>query len=67
MLQLKVHAEVLNPTDDTRATTNDFHFTFDSMKEDLPSVIPKTYAGMNVQNLQCRLKHLNIIHLLYLL
>lgn len=44
MLQLKVHAEVLNPTNDTRATTNDFHFTFDSMKEDLPSVIPKSYA-----------------------
>lgn len=52
MLQLKVHAEVLNPTNDTRATTNDFHFTFDSMKEDLPSVIPKSYAGMIAQNLQ---------------
>ncbi|XP_071168877.1 acyl-coenzyme A thioesterase 9, mitochondrial-like isoform X2 [Mytilus edulis] len=43
-LQLKVHAEVVNPTDYTRATTNDFHFTFDTKQEDLPSVIPKTYA-----------------------
>ncbi|GFS10267.1 acyl-coenzyme A thioesterase 9, mitochondrial [Elysia marginata] len=43
-LQVHVHAEVLNPQEDTRETTNDFHFTFDTGLADLPRVMPKTYA-----------------------
>ena len=44
-MQIKVHAEVVNPQDETRETTNDFHFTFNTRTNDVPSVIPKTYAG----------------------
>ena len=44
-MQVKVHAEVVNPKDETRETTNDFYFTFNTRNKDVPSVIPKTYAG----------------------
>ncbi|ESO86416.1 hypothetical protein LOTGIDRAFT_195153 [Lottia gigantea] len=43
-MQVKVHAEVVVPESGSRETTNDFHFTFDSKCDDLPQVIPKTYA-----------------------
>lgn len=41
---LKVHAEVVG-LDGSRVVTNDFHFTFDSKLDNLPNVLPKTYAG----------------------
>ncbi|XP_069103538.1 acyl-coenzyme A thioesterase 9, mitochondrial-like [Argopecten irradians] len=45
MLQMKVHAEVVNVVDCTRATTNNFYFTFDTrLKEDVKTVIPHSYA-----------------------
>ena len=44
-MQVKVHAEVVNPIDETRETTNDFHFTFNTRKDDVPVVMPKSYAG----------------------
>ncbi|KAL3848568.1 hypothetical protein ACJMK2_019419, partial [Sinanodonta woodiana] len=43
-LQVNVHAEVVNPKDGTQETTNNFHFTFDSKMDSLPTVMPKTYA-----------------------
>ncbi|KAK3086446.1 hypothetical protein FSP39_018538 [Pinctada imbricata] len=43
-LQVKVHAEVVHPTQGVHFTTNDFHFTFDTKLVNLPSVMPKTYA-----------------------
>ncbi|KAK3775435.1 hypothetical protein RRG08_015282 [Elysia crispata] len=43
-LQVHIHAEVVNPQEGTRETTNDFHFTFDTGVPDLPRVMPKTYA-----------------------
>ncbi|XP_046549228.1 LOW QUALITY PROTEIN: acyl-coenzyme A thioesterase 9, mitochondrial-like [Haliotis rubra] len=44
LMQIKVHAEVLDVDTGVRETTNDFHFTFDSQDENLPRVIPKSYA-----------------------
>ena len=44
-LQVKVHAEAVNPKDDTRETTNDFHFTFNTRTHEVNKVMPKTYAG----------------------
>ncbi|XP_048247172.1 acyl-coenzyme A thioesterase 9, mitochondrial-like [Haliotis rufescens] len=44
LMQVKVHAEVLDVDTGVRETTNDFHFTFDSQDENLPRVIPKSYA-----------------------
>ncbi|KAK3604467.1 hypothetical protein CHS0354_007171 [Potamilus streckersoni] len=44
LIQVKVHAEVVNPKDETQETTNNFHFTFDSKMDSLPTVMPKTYA-----------------------
>lgn len=43
-LQVHVHAEVLDPQEDKRETTNDFHFTFDTGLPNLPQVMPKTYG-----------------------
>lgn len=43
-VQVKVHAEVVNPIDETRETTNDFYFTFNTRQNDVPTVMPKTYA-----------------------
>ncbi|KAJ8310072.1 hypothetical protein KUTeg_011937 [Tegillarca granosa] len=42
-LMLKVHAEVVD-LDGSRVVTNDFHFTFDSKLDNLPNILPKTYA-----------------------
>ncbi|XP_021346919.1 acyl-coenzyme A thioesterase 9, mitochondrial-like [Mizuhopecten yessoensis] len=45
MLQMKVHAEVVNVVDCTRATTNNFYFTFDTRQDqDVPAVLPRSYA-----------------------
>lgn len=43
-VQIKVHAEVVNPQDDTRETTNDFYFAFNTGGPDVKTVIPKSYA-----------------------
>ena len=45
LMQVKVHAEVLDVLTGSRDTTNDFYFTFDSAQPDLPHVVPRTYAG----------------------
>lgn len=44
-LMIKVHAEVVDPKDESRETTNDFYFVFDTRTVNVPRVIPKTYAG----------------------
>lgn len=44
-MQVKVHAEVVNPVDGHHDTTNMFHFTFDSKKANVPILMPKSYAG----------------------
>ncbi|XP_002738606.1 acyl-coenzyme A thioesterase 9, mitochondrial-like [Saccoglossus kowalevskii] len=41
-LQVRVHAEVVDPTTGQHETTNDFHFTFDKRSPVSP-VMPKTY------------------------
>ncbi|ESN96945.1 hypothetical protein HELRODRAFT_102324 [Helobdella robusta] len=43
LLQLRVHAQVLNPLTDEQKTTNTFQFTF-SAEKDVPTVVPRTYA-----------------------
>jgi acyl-coenzyme A thioesterase 9 len=44
-LQIKVHAEVVNPKKKLRETTNVFHFTFGTRQgEVVPTVLPKTYT-----------------------
>ncbi|KAK7090318.1 hypothetical protein V1264_010133 [Littorina saxatilis] len=43
-MQLKVHAEVVDPLTGSRHTTNDFYFAFDTNQPDLPHVVPKTYS-----------------------
>ena len=45
LMQVKVHAEVLDILSGSRDTTNDFYFIFDSCQPDLPCVVPRTYAG----------------------
>jgi hypothetical protein len=45
-LQIHVHAEVMDPDDGSRSTSNNFHFTFRCHEPTIPSVMPKTYAGM---------------------
>lgn len=42
---IKVHAEVVDPKDESRETTNDFYFVFNTRTVNVPRVIPKTYAG----------------------
>ena len=44
---IKVHAEVVNPTDESRETTNDFYFVFNTRDVKVRRVIPKTYAGIS--------------------
>lgn len=43
LLQLRVHAQVLNPLTGEFKTTNTFQFTF-STANDFPTVMPRTYA-----------------------
>jgi len=44
-VQLRVHAEVLKPTDEHGETSNVFYFTFGTVdKQPVPCVMPKTYA-----------------------
>ncbi|KAH3804898.1 acyl-coenzyme A thioesterase 9, mitochondrial-like [Dreissena polymorpha] len=43
-MMVKVHAEVVNPKDDSRETTNDFYFLFALQSTEVPRVIPKSYA-----------------------
>ncbi|KAH3804895.1 hypothetical protein DPMN_133187 [Dreissena polymorpha] len=47
-MMVKVHAEVVNPKDDSRETTNDFYFMFAAQTTAVPRVIPKSYAGMSL-------------------
>jgi len=44
---VKVHAEVVDIKEDTRETTNDFYFIFNTREANVPRVIPKSYAGKN--------------------
>ncbi|KAL8588437.1 hypothetical protein ACOMHN_024539 [Nucella lapillus] len=44
LMQVKVHAEVLDIMTKSRETTNEFYFVFDSNQPDLPRVVPRTYA-----------------------
>ena len=43
-LQVKVHAEVVDPKVQVHETTNEFHFTF-AAGYDVPPVTPRSYAG----------------------
>ena len=43
---IKVHAEVVDPQSETRETTNDFYFVFNTRSQHVPRIIPKSYAGM---------------------
>ncbi|XP_053403174.1 acyl-coenzyme A thioesterase 9, mitochondrial-like [Mercenaria mercenaria] len=43
-LMMKVHAEVVNPKDESRETTNDFYFVFNTRDVKVRRVIPKSYA-----------------------
>ncbi|XP_052219220.1 acyl-coenzyme A thioesterase 9, mitochondrial-like [Dreissena polymorpha] len=43
-MMVKVHAEVVNPKDDSRETTNDLYFLFAAQTTEVPRVIPKSYA-----------------------
>ncbi|XP_061163279.1 acyl-coenzyme A thioesterase 9, mitochondrial-like isoform X1 [Saccostrea echinata] len=43
-LQIHVHAEVIDPDDGSRSTSNNFHFTFRCHEPTIPTVMPKTYA-----------------------
>ncbi len=46
-MQIRVHAEVVDPATGSQETTNTFHFTFATRdKEDVPVVLPKSYSGM---------------------
>ncbi|KAH3804889.1 hypothetical protein DPMN_133181 [Dreissena polymorpha] len=47
-MMVKVHAEVVNPKDDSRETTNDLYFLFAAQTTEVPRVIPKSYAGMKL-------------------
>lgn len=45
-MQIRVHADVVNPEAGTHDTTNIFHFTFKPVdKEPVPPVIPMAYHG----------------------
>ena len=50
-MQVTVHAEVLDAFSGLRETTNNFSFTFDSRQSELPHVMPRTYAGINMETL----------------
>lgn len=43
-IQVRVHAENVNPITRVHETTNVFQFTFESTRKDLPRVIPQTYG-----------------------
>jgi acyl-coenzyme A thioesterase 9 len=44
-MQMRVHAEVIDPASQKRETTNTFYFTFrDSSGQPVKKVIPKTYS-----------------------
>lgn len=59
-MQVSVHAEVVNPQDGSHKTTNDFHFTFDTLAN-IKTVLPKTYAGIIVHKPDIR-GDLYIVH-----
>ncbi len=44
-LQVKVHAEVVDPRTGHHETTNTFHFTLSTKDADVPPIMPKSYAG----------------------
>ncbi|PVD18341.1 hypothetical protein C0Q70_20890 [Pomacea canaliculata] len=46
LMQVRVHAEVLDILTGSRNTTNYFYFVFDSNNPNMPQVIPRTYAGV---------------------
>lgn len=43
-IQVRVHAENVDPTSGVHETTNIFQFTFESKNKNMPRVIPQTYA-----------------------
>ena len=43
-IQVRVHAENVDPITRLHETTNIFQFTFESKRKDLPRVVPQTYA-----------------------
>ena len=44
-MQIRVHAQVVDPKTNQTHTTNIFHFTISSGSGAVPQVIPKTYGG----------------------
>ena len=46
-MQLKVHAEVVDPKTSQHETTNIFHYTFKSQAGDINPVMPKSYSGIH--------------------
>ena len=42
-MQVRVSAEVLDPSTGKLNLTNVFHFTFETRNADVPRIIPKTY------------------------
>jgi len=45
-MEIKVHAEVVNPATGVHTTTNEFYFTFISPQTDVQVVMPRTYGGL---------------------
>lgn len=43
-LQVKVHAEVVDPATGSHETTNIFHYTFTTDNVEIPTIIPRSYA-----------------------
>ena len=43
-MQIRVHAQVVDPKTNEGSTTNIFHFTLSS-NDAVPPVIPKSYGG----------------------
>jgi acyl-coenzyme A thioesterase 9 len=44
VIQNNVHASVIDPTTGIRDSTNNFYFVFETGRQDLPQVIPHSYA-----------------------
>lgn len=43
-LQVRVHAEVVNPATGSHETTNIFHYTFTTENVEIPTIMPRSYA-----------------------
>ena len=44
-LQVRVHAEAMDPETGHHETTNIFYYTFTTNADPVPTIIPKSYAG----------------------